>query len=297
MEKMKKIFLMIVICCMFILSGCGGPPQKGSGGAQNNWDSDGALKILTIGNSFSDDAMEYVWNIANDAGVEGIYLGNLFIGSCTLDIHASNARTNAAAYDFRVNESGVWRTTPRARLGDVISSFDWDFISLQQASGDSGIAESYRELPYLIEFIKEQAISEPVIAWNMTWAYQQNSTHGEFWKYDKSQSKMYDMILSCVQANVKSREEIGKIIPCGTAIQNARTSLLGDTLTRDGFHLSYGAGRYIAGLTLFHFLTGISLDGLTYKPSTVTEEEMQIALESAKNAVSVPYAVTPSQYV
>ena len=43
------------------------------------WDDDGVLKILTIGNSFSVDCMEYVYQIAKAAGVEKIKLGNLFV--------------------------------------------------------------------------------------------------------------------------------------------------------------------------------------------------------------------------
>ena len=39
------------------------------------------------------------------------------------------------------------------------------------------------------------------------------------------------------------------VIPTGTAVQNARSSYLGDTLHRDRKHLSYGMGRYIAAMT------------------------------------------------
>ena len=34
------------------------------------------LKVLAIGNSFSSDATEYLWNIAKDGGVEKIIIGN-----------------------------------------------------------------------------------------------------------------------------------------------------------------------------------------------------------------------------
>ena len=46
------------------------------------------------------------------------------------------------------------------------------------------------------------------------------------------------------------------MIPVGTAIQNARHSNLPQTggVTRDGIHLSYGLGRYIASVTWFQVL-------------------------------------------
>ena len=48
------------------------------------WAEDGVLKILTIGNSFSRDAMAYVYDIALAAGAEEVYLGDMYIGSCTV---------------------------------------------------------------------------------------------------------------------------------------------------------------------------------------------------------------------
>ena len=47
-----------------------------------NWNSDGELKILAIGNSFSVDAMQYVYQIAQEAGIKNITLGNLCIDEC-----------------------------------------------------------------------------------------------------------------------------------------------------------------------------------------------------------------------
>ena len=51
------------------------------------WKEDGVLKILTIGNSFSVDCMEFVYQIAKAAGVEKIKLGNLYISGCSLGKH------------------------------------------------------------------------------------------------------------------------------------------------------------------------------------------------------------------
>ena len=48
---------------------------------------DGILRILAIGNSFSTDSMQYLYQIAKNAGVEEIVLGNLYYGGCSLDEH------------------------------------------------------------------------------------------------------------------------------------------------------------------------------------------------------------------
>ena len=263
-----------------------------------SWDDDGALKILTIGNSFSDDTMQYVYEIAQSLGINEVYLGNLYIGGCSLDTHASNAASDAPAYEYRVNSNGAWITTKSYKMSDAIASCDWDFVSLQQASGSSGIASTYSKLDYCVEYVKSKlpATAHAKIVWNMTWAYQQNSTHGEFSKYGNSQAVMYSKIVETVQNRVLANTNISAVIPNGTAIQNARTSWLGDTLTRDGYHLTLDTGRYIAGLTLVHALTGLSLENIGYAPSGVSAEIKAIAVESAVNAVGTPYSATPSRY-
>ena len=108
---------------------------------------------------------------------------------------------------------------------------------------------------------------------------------------------MYKAITRTVQVKVLPNEGISLIVPNETSIQNARTSYLGDTLTRDGYHLSYDIGRYIAGVTFFHAVTGMDISKLAHAPIGVSEEARKVAIESAINAVKNPYEVTPSQYV
>ena len=264
-------------------------------GKERDWKDDNTLKILTIGNSFSDDTMEYVYKIAKSAGVENVKLGNLYIGGCSLDTHANNARNNSAAYEYRTNNADGWVTTKNYRMRNALKSEDWDFISLQQVSGSSGIASSYTQLDYMINYVKTLC-PDAKIVWNMTWAYQQNSTHGSFANYGNDQINMYQEIVSAVRAKIVTNKNIAIIVPNGTAIQNARTSYVGDTLTRDGYHLSTDKGRYIAGLTFFYALTGISIQNISYKPSGVDEEFQKVAIESAINAVAKPYEVVESAY-
>jgi hypothetical protein len=69
---------------------------------------------------------------------------------------------------------------------------------------------------------------------------------------------------------------------------------LGDTLTRDGFHLSIPLGRYIAALTWGRVLTGESVENIAYAPVEVDEKLKAIAIESVENAVKNPFEITPS---
>ena len=262
-----------------------------------NWDDDETLKILTIGNSFSDDSMQYVADIAKDLGVEKVKLGNLYIGGCSLATHAYNAEQDLGAYEYRTNTGQGWNTINNYHMLTAIESEDWDFISLQQNSGDSGLDYTYiNPLPELIEFIQENASENAKIVWHMTWAYQQNSTHTAFSNYNRDQMTMYNAILDAVETQVLTKEAISMVIPVGTAIQNARTSYIGDTLTRDGYHLTMDFGRYIAGLTFVNKLVGLDISEIGFAPTGVDENYKAIAIESALNAVINPFEVTASEY-
>ena len=93
------------------------------------------------------------------------------------------------------------------------------------------------------------------------------------------------------------------VSPVGTAIQNARTSALGDTLNRDGTHLDYGVGRYTAALTFAGAITGRDISSVAWRPTEaegyqyeVSESEMMISIESAVNALKKPLVVTESKH-
>ena len=263
-----------------------------------SWDTDGdgILEILAIGNSFSVDALEYAYQIAQDLGIEEIILGNLYIGGCSLQTHATNAAGDLAKYTYYYNDNGTWKTTSNYKISTALESRSWDFVSLQQASNYSGVESTYNEdLTDLIAYVQER--SDAKLVWHMTWAYQQDSTHSAFPTYGKNQMTMYNAIVSAVQNKIVTNSNFDLIVPNGTAVQNSRTSLLGDTATRDGYHMSYDYGRYLTGLLFIKTVTGLSVDNIAYAPSGVDAEEMAIAIESVNNAAVKPFAVTQSAYV
>lgn len=255
-----------------------------------------SLKVLAIGNSFSVDSMRWLYQIANDLGVDNVILGNLYIGGCSLYTHYNNATKNNANYEYYKNTTGSWETTSSQTMLAGIKDEDWNLITVQQVSQDSGRTSTFE--PYLTDLISyinaNKTNPYAKIAWHQTWAYAQDSTHSGFANYSNDQMTMYNAIASASQT-VDAYDAIDFVIPAGTAIQNARTSFMGDTLNRDGYHLDYYIGRYIAGLAWFHKITGLSIDSLDYVPSGATyflKPHIDAAVESVKNAVTTPYAVT-----
>ena len=60
------------------------------------------MKVLSIGNSFSQDAHKWLHKLAENNGVD-LETVNLYIGGCSLGTHWKNAKENNADYEFELN--------------------------------------------------------------------------------------------------------------------------------------------------------------------------------------------------
>ena len=244
------------------------------------------LKVLAIGNSFSEDAIEQnLYEIAAAAGKD-IIIGNMYIGGCTIDKHIECIAGDKPAYRYRKIVDGKTQETYNYKLSDAIKDEAWDYVSVQQASGYSGLPDSYARLGELCEWVRANA-PQATIIFHQTWAYSRTSNHQHFPWYDRNQQKMFAAILDASEAAVKANG-ISLVVPSGRAIQFARSTALdafGDDLTRDGFHLDRKAGRYIAAATWFESLFGKSVVGNKYCPETMDTKQLKIAQKCAHRAV------------
>ena len=255
-----------------------------------------SIKILMIANSFGDDTVQWVHEIGDDLGYD-FTIANLYIGGCVLSTHLSNLKTNSAAYEYvSYNKTTkVWSRTPKTTIEAALGMDDWDYVSLQQGSYDSGRAESYNTIDEIMDRVL--AIKDDVeFIWNMTWAYQQDSGHANFGIYNHDQMTMYNGIINAVQTKVVPNERFKFIVPNGTAVQNARTSFIGDNLCRDVYcHLTLDFGRYIAGLTMVATVTGADISEINYSPN-LSVGHRAIAIEAVKFALLNPFNITESSY-
>ena len=224
------------------------------------------MKILSIGNSFSQDAHKWLHKLAKINGFD-FETVNLYIGSCSLETHYKNVEENNPFYDFEVNGNPAER---KISIAEALSLQKWDIITVQQVSGLSGIYESYE--PYLSSLVSviKTAQLDAKIYFHQTWAYESDSSHTQFVKYDHNQAKMFECIKT---ASEKAAKSIGAdIIPTGTVIQTLREKVPefnykngGMSLCRDGFHLSLDYGRFAAAATWLHTITGKKIQTTTFK--------------------------------
>ncbi len=276
------------------------PEPQGIDTKAATWDidGDGTLSILAIGNSFSADALQYVWNIGSSLGISEIVLGNLYIGGCSVDTHASNATGDVAAYVYYYNDSGTWTSTKNYKISTAVKSRSWDYISMQQSPPDSGVESTYGKLNTLISKVKSLmgSSAKTKLVWHMTWTYQSDSTHPGFKNYNNNQTTMYNAIVNVIKNKIQTNGNFDRVIPCATAVQNMRSSIIGDNLTRDGYHLSYDLGRFVAGLMFVKSITGLDISKNTYVPSGVSDTNAYIAVNAVNMAYSVPLKVSKSVY-
>lgn len=256
---------------------------------------DGIVKILAIGNSFSDDAIEhYLYGLVDAAGHK-VVIGNLYVGGAALALHWQNASSDANAYSYRkISQNGDKTTRANTSISTALADENWDYISFQQGSAYSGQFETFVvPLPALYNYVKERATNSRVkYVLHQTWAYPKTSTLSAFANYGNSQENMYSAI---VDAYIQAKNLIGAdlIVPAGTAIQNGRTSVVGDNFNRDGNHLDLNIGRYTASCSWFEAIFGESVVGNSYKPSALSDYEAEIAQHAAHFAVNEPNLVTP----
>lgn len=271
--------------------------------AATKGNDDGVLRILAIGNSFSDDGMEHLPALLDNLGIKDVELARLYVAGCTLERHIGFYNNNEAAYLFYHSKAGEnrWSSRNGVTMQSALEMGQWDIITLQQASGVSGIYDSYQ--PYLEQLIAAVRKYQPQakIVWHMTWAYSTESQHPEFPNYSRNQQKMLDGIHQCVRS-LRKEHKIQTIIPSGTTIQSLRESKINNPpmeFTRDGYHMDYGAGRYAAACTWYETIikpyTHRSMMGNSLRIGmgnmNVTDDNAPYLQKAAKRASRHPFKV------
>lgn len=254
------------------------------------------LKVLAIGNSFSVDAMTHLYQVAKSEGVEEVVLGNLFYGGCTLKQHAGFMESGEGKYRYEKCVDGIWINTEGTSLLTGLQDEAWDVITMQQGSYDSGIVDTFQpSLDKLIAYVQENKTNpDAKLLWHMTWAYQSDSDHEGFAAYGNNQQTMYYGIVNALQKVIDPNESIQGTIPVGTAIQNLRSSVIGDTLTRDGYHLN-DLGRVTAAYTWYACLADQEIQSVKFSvvgKIILNDQQKDLIVKAVNAALKKPQAVT-----
>lgn len=261
------------------------------------------LKILTIGNSYSDDMMSYVGSLAAAAGISPNKLGmyRTYQGSGSLQNWCENYENGVILPATDPDRScvkayGNISMITTGTLAQILAQ-DWDIVILHQASKFAADYTSFNPyLTKLVGYIRENCTNQQVcIAWQSVWSYKSGYTSSGI-TYEDSEARWAEICDATKQ--MMHNDGIDIIIPTGTAIQNARAfqelnpSFNAENtgeVTRDGTHIEFGVGRYIIACTFFQTILapifGVSVLGNTAVHAITSGE--QSSNQNAYGAVAV----------
>ena len=254
------------------------------------------VKILAVGNSLSSNATQYLWEIITSAGVpkENVVIGRLFLPGCSIAWHWSNIEDFNDEYDYSKNTSGSWTTYKNYSVQKALEEEDWDYIIIQETIASVQNTGAYAKLSNLVEYLKT-AEPEAELAWHLIWTYQAE-TESQWCKYrtPAETKEHYDQIIGQYLTQVKNKSQIEHLIPAGTAVQNLRSSYIGDTIMSDGIHANEKHGMYITALTWYAALTGGDVEAVTWLPLRYPElaDDLPVIRQSVKDAIKQPLAIT-----
>ena len=233
------------------------------------------MNVLSIGNSFSQDAQRYLYGIARSAGVV-LHSFNLYIGGCPLSTHFRNIKSEKNEYTLEMN--GI-STGFKISIKEALLSRDWDYITVQQASGKSVNYDTYQPyLSTLSDYIREYAPKAKLVI-HQTWGYEDGSFRlTEEMKYESYNAMFADIKASYAKAAVDTDAHM--LIPSGEVMEALISK--GLKVHRDTFHLSLALGRYAAGLTWFKMLTKKDISAIPFSDfdAPLSDEEIYTVKET-----------------
>ncbi len=265
------------------------------------------VKVLAVGNSFSQNALTFFSKIAGAAG-DKVVAKNAMIGGCDFERHMRHADA------FEANpDDPVGRPYPSKKsLKDLLTQEQWDYVTIQQASPKSFKPETYHpHVDRLIAYIKKYAPQAEIVI-HQTWAYRDDHP---FWG-DKTLNTdvMYKRLRAAYDGLAKDTGF--RMIPCGDAMETARQdpawgkfvpdptfdpktavypalpkaekrSLHGSyswgkdpktglrQLNKDLFHTNT-LGQYLLGCVWYEFFFGKSVVGNSFRPKSVIVDDAAI---------------------
>ena len=277
------------------------------------------VRLLTIGNSFSQNATRHLANLTT-AGGHALVHRPIVVGGATLQLHAEKAQKHEQDAQDKAGLYANGRS-----LKQELEAQSWDFVTIQQASLKSHDLSTYR--PYagqLRDYIQKHA-SQAKLLVHQTWAYRCDDPRFDA-KSPKpgepaTQEAMYQGLTDAYRTI--ARELGARLIPVGDAfhradtdpqwgyrpdaqfdVKNAQPLALPDqthslhvgwrwtkqkdgrtTLGMDGHHANT-AGEYLGACVFYEVLFGGSVVGNPFVPPGLDPAYARFLQETAHEAVA-----------
>ena len=280
------------------------------------------IKILSIGHSFSRDAMDtYMADLFKAAGYNATF-GYLYYPGASLERQYHYVKDDTVSYEhYNKCVDGTWYENGRAKATDALYDEDWDIVTFQpspdygkgtmQSTCDWGCISApendYVHFESLVGIVKSRLSNhgnkDVKFYWHLTWAFASDCKLWSFSYSNYNQNTMYWDFIKATSTHVMKVPYIEKqYIPCITSIQNVRTSWMGDTFNEpgnydpkaDGYHLN-DKGDLVAAMTWVAFFTGKSATEFKI-PTKYSDAQYAAFAEAVDNAIKKPMSITKSSY-
>ncbi len=241
-----------------------------------------SAKLLTIGNSFADNALTFLPAFAK-AGGKQLLVFKANLGGHSLQQHAGYMQAFEANPDDPKGRPYKGLPDPGTgakrdfSLREALESQDWDFVTIQQVSGSSYKPGTFQpHANKLIEYIRKYAPKAEILVYQ-TWAYPDDY----YQKIPEKSLNQQTMYAGLKEAYQKLADDAGlRIIPVGDAFQAARALPAPPALNIPGDKHANAAGSYLAGATFYELIFGENVETNTFVPKDISPEQA-LALRKA----------------
>jgi hypothetical protein len=265
----RKFFRCVIICavCFFSLSHlyAGDSPSEKNAGR--------SLKVLTIGNSFADNAVTFLPQIAASVAGYEIAVTKANLGGCSLERHVNLIQ---ACEEDPENKP----YSKKYCLKDLLLMDDYDYVTIQQLSSLSFKPASLQ--PYadeLIRFIRENEPQAEIII-QQTWAYP-NPDRLEEWgiTYDEMHAGLVESY------NLLAGKHNIRIMPVGKAFFNTHKKNSKIDLWNNDRHHANVNGCYLAGCVWFGIMADVFPKKVEFIPQGMDQKTAKFLRKMAAREI------------
>ena len=278
------------------------------------------MNLLTIGNSFADNATEILCDLFAAHGSEALTLGKVNLPATCLEKHWNLHRQSERFPGIRPYQCLLTGREPRDfTLREALAAEKWDLVTLQQSSDLSIDPSTFFPWIELLHGLVREIAPQAGILIHQTWSYREDS--GVFRENGLSSAVMFERLADNYQA---AGARLGcRIIPSGLAFQKARERSpyqldpdynfsAPESLTipaqintlQQGYCWDTGntasgnpefrldcrhcnvRGIYLANAVWFEFLTGRPLAGNPFLPPGIAPADRDFLRQCASEAVA-----------
>lgn len=178
------------------------------------------IRLLTIGNSFAENALTYLEALAASTGEVRFDVARANLGGCSLEKHWNLALYTAKHPGYKTYRLGKAADgTPReATLQEALTADRWDAVTLQQVSHKSWRPETFEPHLGLLHGLVREKAPQARVWLHQTWAYRSDTPFLP--QNSLTQELMFERIRAAY-AHYAARYHCG-VLPSGEAVQEAR---------------------------------------------------------------------------